>query len=78
MFANLPPFSKDYFDVLTSSFSTYFETSRWHDVTSLSLLNIRQEQEEYLRAYIDRFRMTVLKVKDSNSNSTLHYMINDL
>jgi len=49
----------------------YFEMSRQHDITSLSLFNIRQEQGESLRAYIDRFKTTALKVKNLNFDNTL-------
>jgi len=78
LFANLSPFFIDYFDALMSSFTTYFKTSCLHDVTSLSLLNKRQEEGESLTVYIVRFRTVALKVKDLNSNSILHYMINNL
>jgi len=78
-FTNLLQFSIYCFDTLTSSFTTHFQTSCRHDVTSLSLFNIRKKaRRKSLRAFIDRFGMVSLKVKILNLEIILHYMINGL
>ena len=40
-FMSLQPYTIDSFSTLTTSFTTQFDTSRRHDLTSLSLLNLR-------------------------------------
>jgi len=60
-FTTLPPYSIDSFDVLSHMFSTYFAGSRPHQTTTISLLGIRQEQGEQLRAFIDRFSKAALR-----------------
>jgi len=50
-FTTLPPYSIDNFDVLSHMFSTHFAGSRPHQTTTISLLGIRQEQGEPLRAF---------------------------
>jgi len=47
-------------------------------VLHLSLLNIKEEKGESLRAYIDRFGTVALKVKYLDYRSIWHYMVNDL
>ena len=54
-FTTLLPYSIDSFDVLSYIFSTHFAGSRPHQTTTISLLGIRQDQGELLRAFIDRF-----------------------
>jgi len=71
--AKLLPYSIECFDVMTTSFATYFEIGRSYDVTPISLLNIQQEDGESLRPYIDRFGSATLKVKDLYLRSILHY-----
>jgi len=60
-FTTLPPYSIDSFDVLSHMFSTHFAGSRPHQTTTISLLGIRQEQGEPLRAFIDRFSKAALR-----------------
>jgi len=60
-FTTLPPYSIDNFDVLSHMFSTHFAGSHPHQTTTISLLGIRQEQGEPLRAFIDRFSKATLR-----------------
>ena len=74
-FMSLQPYTIDSFSTLTTSFTTQFDTSRRHDLTSLSLLNLRQEEGESLRTFIDRFGVIAMKIKDLTPNLILHYMV---
>jgi len=47
-FMSLPPYTIDSFATLTSTFTTQFDTSRRHDLTTIALLNLRQEEGEPL------------------------------
>ena len=49
-FITLPPYSIDNFDAFSYMFSTHFAGSCPHQTTTISLLGIRQEQGEPLRA----------------------------
>ena len=73
-FMSLQPYSIDSFNTLTTSFTTQFDTNRRHDLTSLSLLNLRQEEGESLRTFIDRFGVIAMKIEDLTPNLILHYM----
>jgi len=48
-FMSLQPYNIDSFSMLTMTFTTQFDSSRRHDLTSLSLLNLKQEERESLR-----------------------------
>ena len=74
-FMSLQPYTIDSFSTLTTSFTTQFDTSRRHDLTSLSLLNLRQEEGESLRTFIDRFGVIAMKIKDLTPNLILQYMV---
>jgi len=60
-FTTLPPYSIDSFDILSHMFSTHFAGSRPHQTTTISLLGIRQEPGEPLRAFIDHFSKAALR-----------------
>ena len=72
---SLLPYIINSFNTLTTSFMTQFDISRYHDLTSLSLLNLRQEEGQSLCTFIDRFNMIAMKIKDPTPNLILHYMI---
>jgi len=74
-FMSLQPYTIDSFNTLTTSFTTQFDTSRRHDLTSMSLLNLRQEEGESLHTFIDRFGVIAMKIKDLTPNLILHYMV---
>jgi len=65
-FTTLPPYSIDSFDILSHMFSTHFVGSRPHQTTNISLLGIRQEPNEPLRAFIDRFSKVALRTPHLN------------
>ena len=70
-FTTLPPYSIDSFDVLSHMFSTHFVGSRPHQTTTISLLGIRQEQGEPLRAFIDHFSKAALRTPHLNQEMIL-------
>ena len=70
-FTTLPPYSIDSFDVLSHMFSTHFAGNRPHQTTKISLLSIRQEQGEPLRAFIDRFSKVALRTPHLNQEMIL-------
>jgi len=55
-------------------FSTHFAGSRPHQTTTISLLGIRQEPNEPLRAFIDRFSKVALRTPHLNQEMILQCM----
>jgi len=55
-------------------FSTHFAGNRPHQTTTISLLGIRQEQGEPLRAFIDRFSKAALRTPNLNQEMILQCM----
>jgi len=53
-------------------------TSQSHHLTSLALVNIRQEKGESLRAFMERFGKVTLNIKNFNHEVTLHDMVTTL
>ena len=49
----LPPLCIDYFVTLVEKFGAQFATSRPHHLTSIVLVNIRQEKGESLRMFME-------------------------
>jgi len=70
-FITLPPYSIDSFDVLSHMFSTHLAGSHLHQTTTISLLGIRQEQGEPLRAFIDHFSKAALRTPHLNQEMIL-------
>jgi len=56
-------------------FSTHFAGSRPYQTTTISLLGIRQEQGEPLRAFIDRFSKVALRTPHLNKEMILQCMV---
>jgi len=54
------------------------DTSCRHDLTMIALLNLRQEEGEALRTFIDRFKVIAMKIKDLTPNLILTYMMTSL
>jgi len=73
-FTTLPPYSIDNFDTLSHMFSTHFAGSRPHQTTTMSLLGIRQEPNEPLRTFIDRFSKAALRTPHLNQEMILQCM----
>jgi len=73
-FTTLPPYSIDSFDTLSHMFTTHFAGSRPHQNTTISLLDVRQEQKETLRAFIDRLSKAALRTLHLNQEMILQCM----
>nr|KYP47653.1 Transposon Ty3-G Gag-Pol polyprotein [Cajanus cajan] len=73
-FTRLPPNSIDSFNTLSSQFTIQFATSRPHSLTSLSLVSLRQDKKESLRAFMDRFNKATLEIRDLNPAVALHHL----
>jgi len=52
-FTRLPTHSIDCLDTLVTKFGAQFATSRPHHLTSIALVNIRQEKTESLRTFME-------------------------
>jgi len=72
------PYSIDCFRTLVDLFSTQFATSKPHRLTSLGLVNIRQDKGESLRAFMERFGKLALQIRNLNPEVTLHHMVTAL
>jgi len=55
-------------------FTTHFVGSRPHQTTTISLLGVRQELGETLRAFIDQFNKAALRTPHLNQEMILQYM----
>ncbi|XP_068479118.1 uncharacterized protein [Phaseolus vulgaris] len=77
-FTRLPPLSVDCFDTLIEKFGAQFATSRPHHLTSIALVNIRQEQNESLRAFMERFGRMALSIRNLSPEVSMHHMITAL
>ena len=77
-FTRLPPLSIDCFNTLVKKFGAYFATSRPHHLTSIALVNIRQEKGESLRAFMERFGKVALSIRNLSPKITMHHMITAL
>ena len=77
-FTRLPPLSIDCFDTLVEKFGAQFATSRPHHLTSIALVNIRQEKGESLRMFMERFGKVALGIRNLSPEVTMHHMITAL
>ncbi|XP_068490511.1 uncharacterized protein [Phaseolus vulgaris] len=77
-FTRLPPLSIDCFDTLVEKFGAQFATSRPHHLTSIALVNIRQEKGESLRMFMERFGKVALGIRNLSPEITMHHMITAL
>ncbi|XP_027348031.1 uncharacterized protein LOC113859462 [Abrus precatorius] len=73
-FTGLPPSSINSFATLTRRFSLQFATSRPHPLTSLALVNIRQEKGESLRAFMERFGKVSLSIHNLELAVAMHHL----
>jgi len=74
-FKELPPMSIDCFSTLVARFGTRFVLSRRHHLTAFALVNIRQEEGEALRTFIQRFEKVALRIKDLSPEVAWLHMI---
>jgi len=77
-FTRLPPLSVDCFDTLVEKFGAQFATSRPHHLTSIALVNIRQEKGESLRMFMEHFGKVALGIRNLSPKVTMHHMITTL
>ena len=77
-FTRLPAQSIDCFDMLAMRFGAQFITIRPHHLTSIALVNIRQEKVESLRAFMDRFGKTTLDIRNLSPEVAMHHMVTAL
>jgi len=77
-FTRLPLLSIDCFNTLVKKFGAQFATSRPYHLTSIDLVNIRQENGESLRIFMERFRKVALSIRNLSPKVTMHHMITAL
>ena len=77
-FTRLLPYSLDCFRTLVNLFSIQFATSKPHRLTSLALVNIRQDKGETLRVFMERFDKLALQIRNLNPKVTSHHMVTAL
>ncbi|XP_027932692.1 uncharacterized protein LOC114188288 [Vigna unguiculata] len=77
-FTRLPPNSIDCFDMLVTRFGIQFATSKPHHLTSLALVNIRQEKGESLREFMERFGKISLNISNLNPEVAMHHLVTAL
>ncbi|XP_020205722.1 uncharacterized protein LOC109790886 [Cajanus cajan] len=73
-FTRLPPGSIDSFTTLSSHFTIQFATIRPHQLTSIALVNIRQEKKEPLRAFLERFGKMTLSIRNLDPAVAMHHL----
>ncbi|XP_020203101.1 uncharacterized protein LOC109788714 [Cajanus cajan] len=73
-FTRLPPGSVDSFTTLSSRFIIQFATSRPHQLTSIALVNIRQDKKEPLRTFMERFGKMTLSIRDLDPAVAMHHL----
>nr|KYP61830.1 hypothetical protein KK1_016341 [Cajanus cajan] len=56
-------------------FVAQYATSRPHHTTSAALANLRQNDDEYLRAFMERFSNISVRIRNLNPEVALHAML---
>jgi len=74
-FTRLPPNFIDCFDMLVTRFDIQFATSKPHHLTSLALVNIRQEKGKSLLEFMDWFVKILLNITNLNIEVTMHLLV---
>nr|KYP31526.1 hypothetical protein KK1_048094 [Cajanus cajan] len=69
-YTQLPAESIDSFSTLVRRFTAQYATSRPHHITSAALASLRQNGNEPLRAFMERFAATSVKIRNLNPEST--------
>jgi len=77
-FTRLPPLCIDCFDTLVEKFGAQFARSQPHHLTSIALVNIRQERRESLRAFMECFGKMALSIRNLSPEDTMHHLITTL
>ncbi|XP_020206731.1 uncharacterized protein LOC109791794 [Cajanus cajan] len=74
-YTQLPPRSVDNFNTLVHLFSAQYATSKPHHITSATLSNLRQQDDESLRHFMERFANVSIKIRNLNPEVALHSML---
>jgi len=74
-FTTLPHCLVDCFITLLSMFDTQFTISRPHHLTSIALVNIRQEKGESLQTFIKRFSKLSLNIQNLSLEVAMHHLV---
>nr|KYP54773.1 hypothetical protein KK1_000972 [Cajanus cajan] len=74
-YTQLPAESIDSFGTLVRRFTAHYATSRPHHVTSAALASLRQNDDEPLRAFMEQFVATSIKIRNLNPEVALHAML---
>jgi len=77
-FTHLPPGSIDSFATLKAKFVAQFATSKPHQMTSVTLVNIRQEKGESLKSFMARFGQVALSICGLLPEVAMAYLITAL
>ena len=77
-FTKLPTNSIDCFETLMAKFDVQFAMSRPHHLTSIALVDIRQEKGESMRTFINRFGKTAISIRNLSPEVTMHHMLTAL
>ncbi|XP_020238016.1 uncharacterized protein LOC109817212 [Cajanus cajan] len=74
-YTQLPAGSIDSFATLMRRFVAQYATSRPHHTTSAALANLRQNDDESLRAFMERFSNISVRIRNLNPEVALHAML---
>ncbi|XP_068486989.1 uncharacterized protein [Phaseolus vulgaris] len=66
------------FNVLETKFTTQYATSRPHRTSSMSLLNVKKEKGESLRAFMDRFNKVCMGIRNLNPDIAMHHLVSTI
>ncbi|XP_020209145.1 uncharacterized protein LOC109794090 [Cajanus cajan] len=70
--------SIDNFNTLVRRFTAQYATSRLHHITSAALASLKQGNDKPLRAFMERFASTSVKICNLNLEVALHAMLMEL
>jgi len=77
-FTGLPNNSVGNFKVLSTKFTMQYVTSRPHHTSSMSLLNVKQEKRESLRAFMDRFSKVCMGIINLMPEIAMHHLVSTI
>lgn len=64
--------------MLVAQFGTQFATSWSNHLTSVALVNIRQDKREPLRAFVEHFSKIALNIQTLDAIVAMHHLITTL
>lgn len=77
-FTRLPSDSMDSFKTLLSKVDPQFAISRLHHLTSITLVNIREERGESLQAFMEMFKKISLNIRNLILEIAMHHLVTTL